>query len=213
MARKKRRVRRRVKRRSNPTRARRVVRYAKGTFAGIRIGDAAKATIPLLFGAVAAKFTAKKFAEGGAEADNWTWKNYLLCLLGGFVAAAGTSSILKSRKSAQKVMEGAFLLAAYKFFTNELAPKSPTLEAWFGADDEFDPYAGYGDIWQGGETDYIQGVDGAWRPVDESHRLPQVAAYGDSLQRPSARFGDVVSRPSARFGAVDSASAFERAGM
>jgi hypothetical protein len=189
--------------------------------AGINVRSAAKSTIPLLFGAISAKFVAKRFADGGAETDNWTWKNYLLGLAGGFGAALITSSILKTRVSAQKVMEGAFLLIGYKFFTNELAPKNATLEAWFGQDDDFDPYAGnddygdYGDIWRGGEQDFVRGLDGNWRPTDESHRLPEKAGYGDIMVDPDPRFGDIYVDPDSRygFGAANTARAFEQDGM
>lgn len=211
------------KRRANPSKVKYVTRYATQTIAGIRMWSAAKSVIPMLLGAASAKFAAKRFTEGGAEGDNWTWKNYLFGLLGGTVAAIGTSALLKRTNAAQKVFEGALLLTAYKFLTNEVAPQNPTLEAWFGEDEDIDPYEGvgqeyeeYGDIWRGEETDYVQGFDGGWRPVDESHRLPAGDEYGDITVRPDSRYGDVMVTPEARYGyigEVDTAAAFEADGM
>lgn len=199
--------------RKNP----KVAAYAGRTLAGINIFGAVKSGVPLLFGALCAKFAAKKFAEGGSESDNWTYKNYLLALAGGFVAAFGTSAILKKRAAAQKVFEGALLLVGYKIFTGEIAPKNASLESWFGQTD-FDPYGslgavnGIGDIWQSGSSNYVRGVDGYWRPADESHRLPASrstqslpAFVGDVLVDPSARYGDVLVDPSSRYGETPSA--------
>jgi len=178
--------------------ARRGGSYAKSTIAGINMTAAVKNTFPQLLGAVATKFAAKKFADGGAESDNWTWKNYAFGALGGFVAAFIMSAALKKRGAAQKVFEGSLLLLGYKIFTNEIAPKNDTLEEWFGeADEDFDPYDGVGDpgdIWTGSEIDYVKGADGAWRPAGEAHRLPQgqQRGMGDVLVTPDPRFGDVL---------------------
>lgn len=227
MARRKRGRKRAVRRRRNPTRTRTVVRYRQGAIGGINFGSVLKSTIAMGFGAIAGKFVAKRFAEGGGEADNWTWKNYLLCLGGGFIAAQFTRVFLNSTAKANDVMKGSALLALYKFITNEIAPANPTLEAWFGEEidpyggygESFNPYAdgyGYGDIYQGGEQDWVQGIDGAWRPIDESHRLPDTAGYGDVMVEPSARFGDVMVPVSSRYGGFGGGvdpNVFERDGM
>lgn len=184
---------------------------------GVNLGGAVKATVPMLFGALVAKFAAKKFAAGGAETDNWSWKNYLLALAGGFVAAFGTNAILRKRAAAQKVFEGALLLIAYKVFTNEIAPQNQSLDTWFGADADFDPYAGVdggvgeiGDIWQGGTEDYVKGVDGMWRTTSEAHRMPRGGVpfgyrrgirkgMGDVLVNPDTRYGDILVDENARY--------------
>ena len=209
------------RRRRNPSNVKVITRYARNTVGGVNMMGAVKSTVPLLFGALVAKFAAKKFAEGGAESDNWSYKNYLLALAGGFVVAFGTSALLKKRAAAQKVFEGALLLIGYKIFTGEIAPKNPGLESWFGAADDFDPYQGTsvgdtGDIWQGGNEDYIKGYDGQWRPVSEAHRQP---AYdmGDVLVTPDSRYGDVLITPDPRYGntpaSSDAARIAEKDGM
>ena len=204
----------RRKRRRNP-RANTVVRYRNNNIGGINFGNVLKSTVAMGFGALAGKFTAKRFAEGGGDKENWNWKNYLLCLGGGFIAAQFTRVFLKSTSKANDVMKGSAVLAFYKFMIDEIAPKSESLNTWFGEDldpygdygeygESFNPYAdgyeGYGDIYQGGETDWVQGMDGAWRPIDESHRLPEQSGYGDVLAPESARYGDVLAPADSRYG-------------
>jgi hypothetical protein len=199
----------------------------RGSILGVNMMGAVKSGVPLLFGALIAKFTAKKFADGGGEMDNWTWKNYSLGLVGGLVAAFATGAILKKRAAAQKVFEGALLLVGYKLFTNDIATQNPTLESWFGAND-FDPYGslsdGMGDIWQSGSSNYVRGVDGYWRPADESHRkLPAPGripygyrqgirkGMGDVLVDPDSRYGDVMVTPDSRYGETPSARLMSQA--
>lgn len=183
----------RYRTKKNPTRKKRVTRAVGKSIGGINIQEAAKGTIPMLIGALAAKFAAKRFADGGAETDNWTWKNYGFGLLGGFLAAFGTASIFGSKKAtAQKMMSGAFLLTAYKVFTNEIAPQNSTLDAWFSGDDalpegyEADEESAmmYGDDGQA----FVQGADGNYLPADDSHR----DIYGDGAVPvdPQMGFGD-----------------------
>jgi len=207
--------------RKNPSRVRRAGRaagtYAKQTIMGINVTGALKSTIPLLLGALACKFAAKKFTDGGADGENWTWKNYAFGLLGGMVAAFGAQALFKTRSgTTQKILEGALLLTGYKIFINEIAPSNTTMLEWFGADDDealpemsgsygelgageemgpaaFLPQgaaAGVGDIWQGDDADYVRGYDGAWRPVDEAHRLPMGGlGQGETLQPVTAQMG------------------------
>ena len=188
--------------RKNPTRARRAARaagsYAKQTIMGVNVTGALKSTVPLILGALACKFAAKKFTDGGADNENWTWKNYAFGLLGGMVAAFAAQALFKTKTgTTQKILEGALLLTAYKIFINEIVPTNSSMEEWFGEDDEALPdmsgaYAGLGageemgpsaflpgatagvmgDIWQGNDENYVQGPDGAWRPVGEGHREP-----------------------------------------
>jgi len=197
-----------IKKRKNPSpkkAAKKAYRYTSNTIGGININSAFKAAVPMLLGALVAKAVAKKFADGGAESDAWTWKNNALALAGGFAAAFVTSAILKKRPAANNVFKGALLLVGYKIATTYLAPKNASLEAWFGADDEIDPYAGVGgDMYPGndGET-YVQGTDGNWRPASESHRVPR--GMSDVMVDPDPRYGmaDIMVDPQSRYGAID----------
>jgi len=171
----------RYRTKKNPTRVRRAARAVKSNIMGIDILGAAKDAIPHTGGMLAAKFAAKKWADGGAEGEDWTWENYGLALAGGFAASVLTQAVFRKPKAVgKKVMTGALSLMMYKGFINEVAAKNETMNAWFGADDdEVHPdYMGVGaddalpgDIWVGDETDYIQGDDSYWRPVDEGHRM------------------------------------------
>jgi len=208
----------RYRAKKNPSRRRRYARaayaYTKGAIGGVHIGGALRSTLPLLIGALSAKFAAKKFTDDkGAEGDNWTWKNYGLALVGGFVAAVAASAIFKGRKdTAQKVMEGAFLLTAYKIFVNEIASSNDTLKTWFSDDDAAYPdMSGYmgagdeqtaepGDLWQGDGQTWVMGEDYQWRPVDGMNRVPLVAGLGDSLVPSEPRMGDSLEPVSPRMG-------------
>lgn len=190
----------RYRTKKNPTRKKRAVRAVGRSIGGINIGAAAKGTLPMLIGALAAKFSAKKFADGGGEGENWTWKNYGLGLLGGFLAAFGTSAIFGGKKvTAQEVMKGAFLLTAYKVFTNEIAPQNSTLEAWFSGDEDAALPEWYGQpeeaggnvLYQPDGAAYIQGADGNYHPANDSHRTPQFAD-GVVPVDPAMGFGDGV---------------------
>jgi len=235
----------RYRTKKNPTRARRAGRaaagYAKSTIAGINVGGALKSTIPLLLGGLACKFAAKKFTDGGADGENWTWKNYAFGLLGGFVAAFGAQALFKTKTgTTQKILEGALLLTAYKIFVNEIAPSNSTIEQWFGSDESLPDYDGLGaygadpnyynqmygaadlgpsdfappmgDIYQADDDDYIQGNDGAWRPLSEAHRMP-MEGYGatEMISKPTAQMGfagygatEMLSRPNSQMGEDDS---------
>lgn len=185
-------------------------RVAKTLIGGINVGGALKDLFPLFCGALAAKFAAKKFAEGGAETENWTWKNYGWGILGMGIAAVGTSAIFRGRRNvAQKVFEGGLLLLTYKLFTNELAPRSEYLESWFGEDEDIYPdMSGYsdnvareGDIWQNQNEAYVMGADGYYRPVSEMHRqvLPQ-HNMGIDIQPADPTFGIDIEPADPTFG-------------
>jgi len=157
------------------------------------------------------KRQAKKFTDGGADDENWGWKNYAFGLLGGMVAAFGAQALFKTRSgTTQKILEGSLLLTGYKIFVNEIAPSNTSMDEWFGEDDEalpemsgaygeeeeygaedlgpsaFLPQAagGMGDIWQEDDEDFVQGADGAWRPIDEGHREPVSGMGDDDMLRP-----------------------------
>jgi len=187
------------RRRRNPSRA---GGWARATIAGVNFPGAIKGTLPMLLGALAGKAAAKKFADGGAESDNWTWANYLWCLGGGLIAALGTSAIFKGgRGTAQKIFEGALLLTGYKFFTNDVAPRNATLESWFGQDDAreaaliesaaraIDPYSGiFGAITEAPEGDFQM--------------------LGQYVEPAGARLGAIVEPAGTRLGQIDQTTKF-----
>lgn len=195
-----------IRYRNPPKKKRTIRRVARGigqNIMGINVVGALKNSIPITGGMLAAKFAAKQFADGGAEGDNWTWQNYGMGLLGGFVAAAATQAVFRApRATGQKVMEGAISLMLYKGFVNEIAPMNERLDAWFSGDEEGkyptnnylgqdEGWAEIGDVWQGEDADYMQGEDAHWRPINENHRLP-ATTMGDELVPvdPTMGFGD-----------------------
>jgi hypothetical protein len=144
---------------------------------------------PMLIGALAAKFAAKRFVtEPGGEGDDWTWKHYLFGLLGAGIAGVGTSAIFKGRASAQHVFQGGLLLMGYKFFINEVAAKNEKMSEWFSGEEEV-PEEALPEVsgqqmlpgsisWDERGKPYVLGADYTWKPIDESHRLPETAGMG-----------------------------------
>lgn len=188
------------KRRRNPS----ARRYAKQTLLGVNIPGAVKDALPMLLGALAGKAAAKKFALGGAEADNWTWANYLWCLGGSLIAAFGTQAIFKGKRgTAQKVFTGGMVLAAYKFFTNDIAPRNATLESWFGQDAQearliesaarsIDPYSGmFGDVTEQPEGDF-QMLGRGYDPTMGQYIEPATARMGQYVEPATPGMGGVT---------------------
>lgn len=181
----------RTRSKSNPSKRKSAASYARGTFAGVNIRAAFGNSFPLLLGMLCAKFAAKKFAPSdspGGEFDQWTWKNYALAAAGGLGGALLVQSFLKGRYiKSQKVMEGAMALIMFKIFAQEIAPQNEYLDSWFGADEddfidpgyeESDEYS-VGDIYEDtAGSEYVMGDDGAWRPIDESHRMVDPGMLG-----------------------------------
>jgi len=186
------------KRRRNPSTRRGI--------GGINIQGIAKNVLPMLLGALAGKAISKRFSDTGGELQNWSWSNYLLVLAGGFAASLANRHIFRrSAATSQKVMEGAVLLAAYKWLTLEVAPKNSVLANWFGATDEreaaliesaaaaIDPYSGlYGEITEEAEGDF---------QMLGQHYVP---ALGQMLEPATARMGQVLEPATARMGSVTS---------
>lgn len=201
-------------------RAKRAASAVGQSVLGVNIGGAAKNTIALVGGMLAAKFAAKRFADGGGEGEDWTWKNYGFGILGGFVAAVGTQMIFKTpRATGQKVMEGALALMLYKAFVNEVVPKNDTLVEWFSGDDEVHPdYMGAtdegdpGDVWQGDQADFVMGADRYWRDIDDNQRMlpANQSTMGDALIQPTADMGDALVQPTADMGDDDYSRAYNR---
>lgn len=191
--------RRRRRARHNPSRAR---AYLGRTIGGINLTGAMKAALPMLLGALAFKFAGKRWGgEGGAETDNWSARHYLFGAIGGFVAAFATSALFKgTRATAQRVAEGAMLMAAYKIFTLEIAPRQESLNAWFGQDDESLPELpaggykglGAGDLLQTPQGTYVLGADGEWRPADDGNRMLGEGVRPVDPTMGRLGFGDVV---------------------
>lgn len=209
------------KRRKNPGKAKavakRVYSRARETIAGMNIKKALGNTIPHVAGALAAKWTVKKFpgTEGGSDREDWTWGNYLAGGFGGFVAGAIAENI--KRGSGQMVLEGALTLLGYKLFINEVAYKNEFLTEQFGQDDEPEVILGDvdaepGDLLLGDDGEiYMLGPDGYTRPVGEQHR--QLAAemnrralaaqaMGDALQPVGRTLGDDLRPVGRTLGAV-----------
>jgi len=138
-----------------------------------------------LVGALAAKFAAKKFSDDPAtEGDNWTWKNYGLGMLGGFVAAVATKMIFRAKAATtENVLAGAMLLMAYKCFVYEVAPTNEYLDSWFSEDEDLylpdSEVAGYlgeengepGDLYQADDDTYVMGQDRLWRSAEDTNRI------------------------------------------
>lgn len=181
-----------------------IYRKSKATLGGINMLGAAKSTVPLLFGALVAKGIAKRFATGGGEGEPWSYKNFLLALAGGFGAALLTRMLIKRGNAAQKVFEGSLLLIGYKLVTTKLAPMTEISQSWLGAPAEELPYGslGAGDMWTGRDEDYVQGVDGRWRPISESHRAPNMGDV-EVIPNPRYGYGDVEVIPNRRYGGID----------
>ena len=161
----------------------------------------AKTSVALTCGMLTAKFVAKKFAAGGGEKEDWSWANYAIGAAGASLGGFAVSKLFKSRRAGEWFTLGGLGLVGYKIFTLEIAPKSQYLESWFGQDEDIYPeMSGYGrnsgDIWDGGRSQYVQGADGAWRPVDESHRM-----VGAEVVPASARFGADIVPADPSFGA------------
>jgi len=198
--------------------ARKVAGYARRTLGGINIGGAAKSALPMLVGALITKFAAKKWGgePSATEGENWTWKQYLVGIIGGFAGAFATSAVFKGRRDvAQKVFEGSMLLTLYKILINEVAAKNESLTTWFGADDDDAslpqlPAAYQGDgyvpgqIYPADEATYVKGADGYWKPVNDAPRANNVAGYlGDVVRPVDPAFGDVVRPVDPAFGQSD----------
>jgi hypothetical protein len=197
-----------------PSRARRIARRGGQFLGSSGIAGAAKSMLPMLVGAIAAKIAQKKFGDKTEETGNWTWKDYLTGAAGTLVAGLGTKYLFKANPAtSQKVLEGGFLILAFKLLTNELVPKSDTAKEWLGAEggddgivlggDDEGSWAGMdvGDLYesQDGQT-YVLGADGFWRPWDSSNRaLPPATAegFGETLSPPGrlGGFGETLSPP------------------
>jgi len=200
------------KRRRNPTSTSRATNLL-----GVNIQETFKTLAPMTTGALAAKFVAKRFAEGGGEMENWNWKNYLWALGGGLGASILAKQVFRaSNATSQKVFNGAAFLVAYKFLTNEIAPMNSSLESWFGADedenmmlaasDDFNPYgfvgAGEGDMYEGADNDYVVS-GGEWAAADDSDRQVVPTA---KLLTPNPTMGDTLVEPNPTMGDLETAS-------
>lgn len=133
--------------------ARRAYQGGRGGLAGI--AGSVKNSIPMLVGALATKLVQRKWGDKTAESANWTWKDYLMGLVGGLAASLLAKHALRlSPHTSQRILEGSLLLVGYKIVTNELAPMSPTVSEWIGQDVE------------GSDAEmYIRGLDAI--PSDE----------------------------------------------
>lgn len=201
----------RKKRKSTRKKARRnpspIVRYksrpksnptAGQIIGGVHMKQAATNVMPMFLGALTAKFFAKKFADGGSETENWTWKNYAMGLGGTLVAGLVTSALFGGKKkTAQRMFEGGLLICAYKLFTNDIATKNETLSSWFSGTEglgAYDPSGGYGaeDIdWSGvgAKEDSLWGDESDdYVGADEGDYVGDYGEMGDLMQTDDGKF-------------------------
>jgi len=207
---------------ANPPKKRSYARRAAaaaGRGAGwLGLGAVARSILPMLAGAVAAKIVAKKFGSGADEdkGGGWDWKDYLIGGLGVVGASLLSRTLMRSSPAtSQKILEGGFLILAYKILTQEIAPMSPTVKGWLGEANETGAEAGYqvGDLAEGADGEvYVLGQDYRWRPADSNNRAISAAdddddfapaGLEDVMQQPG-RLGDVMQMPG-RLGASPSA--------
>jgi hypothetical protein len=153
--------------RTNPSKGRKAATYTSGLLKGLNFKTAFGNIAPIQLGMFAAKFAAKRFGESATETDpdSWNWASYAKGGLGAVVAGM----IAQNFKSGwgQKVLEGGLNIMAYKIIQNELITKSEFATEWLGADQ---PSYEEG-VWEVGR-------DGGYFPVDERHRLPEMAGTG-----------------------------------
>lgn len=152
------------------------------------IEPAIRAAIPGLIGAMAGKLAQRRWGNGAAENENWTWKDYAFGSLGVLGAQLAAKHLFRaSAQTQQQIMTGGLLLMGFKLLTNEIIPMSATAHKWLGEDgEEYLPGDTYATAM--GEA-FVLGSDGQWRPADSSDRL-----LGDTLS-PPGRLGDVLSPP------------------
>ena len=184
--------RRRSRRRSNPSRARKTAsragRFARANIGGMNLKGALSNVPAAVIGMLAAKWSAKRFGENAAtetDPESWSWAEYLKGSAGAFVA--GFLAQMIKPGMGQRVLEGGLNLMVYKLVENELVPKSEWATAQFGQDATESAAIQYDE--QG--TPFLLGQDGSAYPVDERHRLP---AMGDELQKPGY-LGDELQKP------------------
>jgi len=173
--------------------ARRAATSARGLLTSLAPLHTAKAAAVNLAGMMLAQFCSKKFGgdSPGGSKDNWSKRNYLFALLGGFAGAALADMIKKG--SGKNVLQGALALVGYQVFVNEIAPQNAFLQSNFGEDEallgygygygygeeeglhpDYQGFGGYdvGDTYQDDAgTEYVLGSNGYWSPTDDSNRL------------------------------------------
>jgi hypothetical protein len=162
----------------NPGRSRRAATRAKSIFTALKIQESVIDASKQVGGMMAAQFFAKRFADGGGANDvAWSWKNYLWATTGAFAAGIGAETIKKG--SGKEFLKGGLALIGYKLITNELAPKSPFIQEYFGADNSQGAFLGEdgetyepGDqyLGQDGEV-YLLGANGEWSPINDAYRM------------------------------------------
>lgn len=163
--------RRRRRARANPSRTRSAARKATTILSGLKIPTATVNALKATGGMLAAQFAAKRFAEGGgANEQEWSWKNYAFGVGGAFAAGIGGELIKKG--SGHEFLKGGLSLMMYKFVTNELAQKSEWINSALGEESAYilgtdGQYRAPGEEYIGdaGET-YILGEDGYWNEAD-----------------------------------------------
>ena len=189
---------------------------ARGILEGTGIQQAARALLPMVGGALAAKVSQKRFGDKTSETGTWTMRDYIAGFLGSLVASYGARHVLKSTASTQqKVLEGGLLVLAFKAITTALVPMSDTMKEWLGDD---------GQVYRPGNTfqstdgsSYMLGEGGDWIPIDrylpagEEVGQEDWQQMGDSIIEPGA-LGDSIIEPGALGDAYDNAWSSGRRG-
>ena len=184
----------RRRRRRNPDNPRRTGR-ARG-FLGLDFAGVGKDLLPMAVGAVAGQMASKKLdaddTTGGAS-QPWTWKNYLLCILGSYLSGV-VLGMLRPKSGMylrRQAVNGGLLLVVYNLVVKELAAKSTTVMGLLGeagaAGGDAWRYMKPGDVWQGQDgKQYALGSDNKWRNV----AYLGAASVGDIVD--AERYGDMV---------------------
>jgi len=180
-------------------------RRGLGGLLSVDLGGIGRALLPMAVGAIAGQIASKKLdaddATGGA-AQPWTWKNYLLCILGSYVGGMAMS-ILKpgsGRYARNAAVQGGLLLTIYQLVTKELTAKSTTVAGLLGEAGTSSRggdawrHMRPGDVWNGGDgKQYLLGSDNTWKPMGylggaSMADIVNAERYGDLVN--ADRYGD-----------------------
>lgn len=185
--------------RRNPTTRRRVARRATS---GLSFKKALKNVVALDIGMFSAKFAAKLWGADATEIDPNSWDAMSYIKAGAGAVGAGFLANMIKPGLGQKVMEGGLAFTMFKALENEVIAGNATASKWLGEDDAY-VYDGIGAedpnvlVLDDEETPYMQGANGEYLPLDESHRmLPEIQydGVGDILA-PPGRLGDILTPP------------------
>lgn len=170
-----------------------------GSFLSVDLGGIGRALLPMAVGAVAGQIASKKLdaddTTGGAS-QPWSWKNYLLAILGSYVGGMVMSFLKPSagRYVRNAAVQGGLLLVIYQLVTKELTAKSTTVAGLLGETGTSSRggdawrHMKPGDVWQGTDgKQYLLGSDNQWKPLG----LLGSASLADIVD--AERYGELVN--------------------